>query len=163
MAKFLEKIFGTHSSRELKKIEPIADKVMALEDEYRKLTDEQLREKTDEFKKRVANGETLIYNASRLRIKESDRIESTVAMLKALGAEAEATYDGMRIFGKQKLSGGKVKSYNDHRIAMSAAVAAAVSDGNIKITGAEAVRKSYGDFFEKFETLGADVTKTEVK
>ena len=84
-------------------------------------------------------------------------------MLKALGAEAEATYDGMSIFGKQKLSGGKVKTYNDHRIAMSAAVAAAVSDGNIKITGAEAVRKSYGDFFEKFETLGADVTKTEVK
>ena len=59
MAKFLEKIFGTHSSRELKKIEPIADKVMALEDEYRKLTDEQLRAKTDEFKRRLANGETL--------------------------------------------------------------------------------------------------------
>ncbi|MBR3867343.1 MAG: preprotein translocase subunit SecA [Butyricicoccus sp.] len=59
MAKFLEKIFGTHSSRELKKIEPIADKVMALEDEYRKLTDEQLRAKTDEFKKRFADGETL--------------------------------------------------------------------------------------------------------
>ena len=59
MAKFIEKIFGTHSSRELKKIEPIADKVMALEEEYRKLTDEQLRAKTDAFKKRLANGETL--------------------------------------------------------------------------------------------------------
>ena len=59
MAKFLEKIFGTHSSRELKRIDPIADKVMALEDEYRALTDEQLRGKTAEFKKRYADGETL--------------------------------------------------------------------------------------------------------
>ena len=59
MAKFLEKIFGTHSSRELKRIDPIADKVMALEDEYRALSDEQLRGKTAEFKKRYADGETL--------------------------------------------------------------------------------------------------------
>ena len=52
MAGLLEKIFGTHSSHELKKIYPIADKVMALEDEYRKLTDEQLRGKTAELKER---------------------------------------------------------------------------------------------------------------
>ncbi len=59
MAKFLEKIFGTYSSREVKKIEPIADKVLALEDEYRKLTDAQLRAKTEEFKKRYQGGESL--------------------------------------------------------------------------------------------------------
>ena len=59
MAGLLEKIFGTHSSHELKKIYPIADKVMALEDEYRKLTDEQLRGKTAEFKERYQNGEFL--------------------------------------------------------------------------------------------------------
>ncbi len=59
MAGLLEKIFGTHSSHELKKIYPIADKVMALEDEYRKLTDEQLRGKTAEFKERYQNGEDL--------------------------------------------------------------------------------------------------------
>ncbi|MGM9613174.1 MAG: preprotein translocase subunit SecA, partial [Butyricicoccus sp.] len=59
MAKFLEKIFGTYSSREVKKIEPIADKVLALEDEYRKLTDAELRAKTDEFKKRYQDGESL--------------------------------------------------------------------------------------------------------
>ena len=59
MAGLLEKIFGTHSSHELKKIYPIADKVMALEGEYRKLTDEQLRGKTAEFKERYQNGEDL--------------------------------------------------------------------------------------------------------
>ena len=59
MAGLLEKIFGTHSSHELKKIYPIADKVMALEDEYRKLSDEQLRGKTAEFKARYQNGEDL--------------------------------------------------------------------------------------------------------
>lgn len=110
----------------------------------------------------VADGETLIYNASRLRIKESDRIESTVAMLKNLGAEAEATDDGIRVFGKKTLSGGSVESFNDHRIAMSAAIAAAVSDGSVVIRGADAVRKSYGDFFERYEALGASAVKTEV-
>ena len=56
---FFQKLFGTHSDRELKRIDPIADKVMALEEQYAKLTDEQLRNKTDEFKTRLANGETL--------------------------------------------------------------------------------------------------------
>ncbi len=59
MAGIFTKLFGTHSERELKKIAPIADKVMALDEEYRKLTDAQLRAKTDEFKKRYADGETL--------------------------------------------------------------------------------------------------------
>jgi preprotein translocase subunit SecA len=59
MARFLEKIFGTHSQHELKKIRPIADKVDALEEEYRKLSDKELRGKTAEFKERYANGESL--------------------------------------------------------------------------------------------------------
>ena len=59
MANFLTKIFGTHSSHELKKIYPIADKVDALEEQYKKLTDAELRAKTDEFKTRYQNGETL--------------------------------------------------------------------------------------------------------
>ena len=59
MAKLFEKIFGTYSSREVKKIEPLADKVLALDEEYRKLTDDQLRAKTEEFKKRYADGESL--------------------------------------------------------------------------------------------------------
>ncbi len=59
MAKILDKIFGTYSSRELKRITPIVDQIDALEDEYRKLTDAQLRAKTEEFKERLTKGETL--------------------------------------------------------------------------------------------------------
>ena len=59
MENFFTKIFGTHSSHELKKIYPIADKVEALEEQYKKLSDEELRAKTDEFKKRYQDGETL--------------------------------------------------------------------------------------------------------
>lgn len=110
----------------------------------------------------VSSGETVIYNAERLRIKESDRIESTVAMLKSLGAEAEATEDGIKIIGKPKLSGGRVDSFNDHRIAMSAAVSAAVCEESVTVLGAEAVNKSYGDFFERLEALGAITEREEV-
>ena len=56
---FLDKIFGSYTDRELKKITPIAKSVMALEEKYAGLTDEQLREKTAEFKKRLGEGETL--------------------------------------------------------------------------------------------------------
>ena len=59
MANFFTKIFGTHSSHELKKIYPIADKVEALEEQFKKLSDDELRAKTDEFKKRYQDGETL--------------------------------------------------------------------------------------------------------
>ena len=59
MANLFTKIFGTHSSHELKKIYPIADKVDALEEQYKKLTDAELRAKTDEFKARYQNGESL--------------------------------------------------------------------------------------------------------
>lgn len=55
----IQKIFGTYSQRELKSIYPIADKIEALEDEYRQLTDEQLQAKTPEFKQRLQQGETL--------------------------------------------------------------------------------------------------------
>ena len=109
----------------------------------------------------VSNGETGITGAGRLRIKESDRIESTVNMLLSLGAYAEAEPNGIRIFGKKKLSGGRVNSENDHRIAMSAAIAAAASDGAVTVHGAEAVRKSYGDFYEKYAHLGAIINKKE--
>lgn len=102
----------------------------------------------------VSEGETEIYNAGRLRIKESDRIETTVAMINALGGDARA--EGERIFirGVKTLSGGAVNAENDHRIAMSAAVSAAVCEGAVEIIGAEAVEKSYGNFFEEYKKLG---------
>lgn len=99
----------------------------------------------------VADGETKIYNASRLRLKESDRIESVCATLAALGADITATDDGMIINGKKSLVGGTVDSYNDHRIAMSAAIASLASTEGVTVTRFEAINKSYPTFAENFE------------
>lgn len=98
----------------------------------------------------VASGKTTIYNASRLRLKESDRIESVCAMLSALGADISPTDDGMVIHGKARLLGGQVDSFNDHRIAMSAAVASLVCDGSVNISRFDAINKSYPSFDENF-------------
>ena len=100
----------------------------------------------------VAEGETRIFNASRLRLKESDRIESVCATLSSLGADICATDDGMVIRGKKILSGGEVDSFNDHRIAMSAAVASLACEGAVKIARFEAINKSYPSFLDAWET-----------
>ena len=100
---------------------------------------------------------TVIYNAGRLRIKESDRIASTAALLRAIGASVAETEDGLRIKGDPTaLHPGKVNSANDHRIAMAAAIASVVC-GDVEIDGAEAVKKSYPAFFEDFRKLGGIV------
>ncbi len=100
---------------------------------------------------------TVIYNAQRLRLKESDRIESTADLLRAIGASVTKTEDGLRIKGDPAaLHSAKVDSANDHRIAMAAAIASVVC-GNVEIEGAEAVNKSYPSFFEDFRRLGGSV------
>lgn len=101
----------------------------------------------------AAGGTTRIYNAQRLRLKESDRIATVCQMLKSLGADAEETEDGLLIHGGKILSGGTADSCNDHRIAMSAAVASALCSGPVTVTGAEAVEKSYPTFWSDFATL----------
>lgn len=100
----------------------------------------------------VSDGETVICNASRLRLKESDRIESVCSTLASLGADIEATADGMIIRGKKQLCGGCVDSFNDHRIAMSAAIASLVCSGEVKIDRFEAINKSYPSFLDEWET-----------
>lgn len=102
----------------------------------------------------TAKGETVIYNAQRLRLKESDRIETTAAMLLSLGAEVETTADGLIIRGKPSLSGGTADSFNDHRIVMAAAVAAQKCTNAVTIVNADAVAKSYPAFFEDYNSLG---------
>lgn len=104
----------------------------------------------------TADGETRIYNASRLRLKESDRIETTVRMVNSLGGEAYPTDDGLIIKGKQQLSGGTVDGCGDHRIVMSSAVAALKCQNPVIITGAQAVNKSYPEFFNEYNSLGGD-------
>jgi len=108
----------------------------------------------------VAKGTTVIKNAARLRFKESDRLATTCAMLSAMGADIRETEDGLIINGVEQLTGGETDSYMDHRIAMAAAVAAVVSTGEVKITGAHAVRKSYPTFWDEYVKLGGKVTKS---
>lgn len=92
-------------------------------------------------------------NIGRLRLKESDRVASVVAMLKALGGNATATDDTLTVY-PAPLKGGTVDSCNDHRIAMSAAIAATVCTKPVTIIGAEAVNKSYPTFWAEYRRLG---------
>lgn len=105
----------------------------------------------------TADGETRIYNASRLRLKESDRIKTTVQMINSLGGEAVETSDGIIIKGKTTLSGGEVDGCGDHRIVMSAAVMALRCENPVTITGAHAVNKSYPEFFNEYTLLGGKI------
>ena len=89
----------------------------------------------------------------RLRLKESDRVASVIAMLEALGGRAEATEDTLTVYGTGLL-GGRVDSMNDHRIAMSAAIAATVCRNPVTILGAHCADKSYPQFFEEYRRLG---------
>lgn len=119
-----------------------------------------------------ASGTSSITNAGRLRIKESDRLATVCDFLTILGTDIRQTEDGLIIHENKNntdpsgtaahcpappLSGGTVSSHNDHRIAMAAAVASCRADGSIVITGAEAVKKSYPDFFTDFVKLGGKI------
>ena len=92
-------------------------------------------------------------NIARLRLKESDRVASVIAMLRNLGGKAEADENTMTVYGTG-LTGGTVDAKNDHRIAMSAAIAATVCREPVTILGAECVSKSYPQFFEEYRKLG---------
>ncbi len=97
-----------------------------------------------------------ITGGARLRLKESDRIATTAAMIRALGGRAEELPDGLLI-GKGGLRGGCVDGAGDHRIVMAAAVSSAFCKEDVEILGAEAVAKSYPDFWEDFRKAGGKV------
>jgi 3-phosphoshikimate 1-carboxyvinyltransferase len=100
-----------------------------------------------------AEGETIIRDASELRVKETDRIRTVVEGLQALGAMIEEIPDGMRIYGGKGLLGGIAGSQGDHRLAMSWAVAGLLSDQGVSIEGIEAAAVSYPNFLESLEEL----------
>ena len=100
----------------------------------------------------AAEGTTKIYNAQRLRLKESDRLETVTQMLTALGGKVEQRSDGLLITGCP-LVGGTVDSCNDHRIAMSAAIASVLCREPVTVLDAQAVEKSYPQFWEDFERM----------
>ncbi len=100
---------------------------------------------------------TKIVGAKRLRIKESDRLETTAALINALGGKAEETEEGLTVYGTGKLKGGTADGAGDHRIVMSAAVAALICEKEVIINGAEAVNKSYPTFFDDYKKLGGEI------
>ncbi|MEE1132714.1 MAG: 3-phosphoshikimate 1-carboxyvinyltransferase [Caryophanon sp.] len=100
-----------------------------------------------------ANGKTIIRDAEELKVKETDRITAVVDELKKLGANIEATDDGMIIEGPTRLHGGKLRTYGDHRIGMMAAVAALITDGAVEIDDAECIAVSYPTFFEHVDAV----------
>lgn len=106
-------------------------------------------------------GTTVFSNAARLRIKESDRLLSTSEMIKNLGGEVEITDDSLTIHGNGTLKGGTVDSFNDHRIVMSATVAASGCETKVTITNAQAVNKSFPTFFDEMRKLGVKIQNTE--
>lgn len=100
-------------------------------------------------------GVTRFVGAGRLRIKESDRIASVSAMLRALGGRTEEGPDSLTVY-PTGLRGGTVSAENDHRIAMAAAVASTICREPTTILGAEAVEKSYPAFWQDFRSLGGE-------
>ena len=101
----------------------------------------------------AANQGAVFTNIARLRLKESDRVASVIAMLTALGGRAEANENTLTVFGTG-LRGGTVDACSDHRIAMSAAIAATVCTEPVTILGAECVEKSYPKFWAEYARLG---------
>lgn len=99
------------------------------------------------------NGTTIIQDAEELRVKETDRIAAIADVLTSLGANVKATSDGMIIHGKTTLTGGKIASYNDHRIAMMGAIASLVAEEEIMIDDVSSIAISYPSFFEHLKQI----------
>ncbi|MDR0946894.1 MAG: 3-phosphoshikimate 1-carboxyvinyltransferase [Ruminococcus sp.] len=95
-------------------------------------------------------------NVSRLTLKESNRLKSTADMINALGGKADFDENSLTVY-HTGLTGGKVDGCNDHRIVMSAAIAATVCESEVIITDAEAVKKSYPDFWDVYKKLGGNI------
>ena len=108
----------------------------------------------------AADGKTIITNAERLRLKESDRMRAITDVLRAFGVLVDERADGLEIFGGGGFHGGTVSSHGDHRIAMMAACMRGLTPegpaGDIIIYDAETVNKSYPGFFEDYRALGGD-------
>lgn len=100
----------------------------------------------------AAEGETKIYNAARLRLKESDRLKTTAELITSLGGDVTELPDGLVVRGSS-LRGGRVNPYNDHRIAMSAAVAACICTEPVIVSDADCIQKSFPLFWDYFEEL----------
>lgn len=100
-----------------------------------------------------AHGKTIIKDAEELKVKETDRITAVVDELKKLGANIQATEDGMIIEGPTPLHGANLKTYGDHRIGMMGAIAALITDGAVTLDDADCIAVSYPEFFEHIKVV----------
>lgn len=103
------------------------------------------------------SGMTTVTNAERLRLKESDRLAAICECLNNVGTVVAQMDDGLVIWTGDSVRGGNVFGFNDHRIVMSMAIASTITQNDVIIRGAEAVEKSYPQFFEDFKALGGIV------
>ena len=101
----------------------------------------------------ACNQGALFTDIQRLRLKESDRVASTISLIESLGGRAQVEQENLRVFGTG-LMGGTVDSVRDHRIAMAAAIASTACREPVTILGADCAAKSYPRFFEEFARLG---------
>lgn len=100
-----------------------------------------------------ADGETVIKDAGELKVKESDRINTTVAEFRKIGAELDGLDDGFVIAGKSRIKGGECESHGDHRLAMSLAIAGLISESGTDINNIECVNTSFPEFWEILNLL----------
>jgi 3-phosphoshikimate 1-carboxyvinyltransferase len=104
-----------------------------------------------------AKGTSRIYNAKRLRYKESDRLDALHAELKKMGADITKEEDSLTIMGPCAMHGATIDPHNDHRIAMACAVSALGARGETKIQNSECINKSYPQFYNDLRSLGANI------
>jgi len=133
-------------SSQLKNLEVPADKIPNLIDELPLLAVVATQ----------AEGTLVVHGAAELRVKESDRIATLVKGLRKMGAAIEEFADGFAVTGPTPLLGASVRSFGDHRIAMSLSVAALVAKGGTRLQGDRWVRISYPAFFEDLKQLGEE-------
>jgi len=107
----------------------------------------------------TANGRSRLFGGEHLKFKESNRIETTVAMLSDLGVDAQATADGCIINGKGKIRGGTINTHNDHRIMMSAVIAGLASEQGVILSDDSSYVISYPAFIDDVQKLGGMLQK----
>ena len=106
----------------------------------------------------VANGTTLMDDIGELRVKESDRISATAALLKQNGVQVEELANGLKVTGGSVSGGGLVTTHHDHRIAMSALILGCVAQSPVSIDDASRISTSFPTFFDLMNSLGADIS-----
>lgn len=103
-----------------------------------------------------AKGKTKIYNVAQARIKETDRIRSMSLGLRQMGAKVEERKDGLTIH-ESALKGSAIKGFDDHRTVMAFVIAGMIAEGQTTVTDAEAVSKTFPNFYQSIKALGADI------